>query len=122
MKKTVTLCGKDVEVAVNAASLIYYKNQFNRDGFQDMLKLAVAANKKGATSFTALTAAGVDFDFVYRFLWIFVYCANKDKVLPFEEFIEQFEVPPIDFINEALPIVLDLLVGEMATTVKPKKK
>ena len=123
MDKTIKICGYDINVAVNAASLIKYKKAFHRDGFQDMMKFArVAGGKKKDDIIDIMADRDIDFDFVYRFLWVMASTAEDGNKLDFEEFVEQFEVSPIAFLSEAAPIVLGLLVDNMKTTVKPKKK
>lgn len=123
MDKTINICGYDINVAVNAASLIKYKKAFHRDGFQDMIKFArVAGGKKKDDVIEIMADSDIDFDFVYRFLWVMASTAENGNKLDFEEFVEQFEVSPIAFLSEAAPLVLGLLVDNMKTTVKPKKK
>lgn len=122
MKKTVTICGNEIPVDVNAAAFIYYKNQFLRDGFKDMMSLAKATEKKGVSIMDALTADGVDLLFIYQFLWVFAYAANKKDAPSLEEFIAGFDAAPLDFLTEAVPIVMDLLTENAATTVKSRKK
>jgi hypothetical protein len=114
MKKTVNICGYDIEVAVNAASLLIYKKAFHRDGFQDMLKL-------GKFQTNIENQENIDFDFVYRFLWVFAYCANKE-IPPYEDYFMQFEVAPVDFLTEATEVVINLLAENAAGTVKARKK
>ena len=123
MDKTINICGYDINVAVNAASLIKYKKAFHRDGFQDMIKFArVAGGKKKDDVIEIMADSDIDFDFVYRFLWVMASTAENGNKLDFEEFVEQFEVSPIAFLSEAATLVLGLLVDNMKTTVKPKKK
>lgn len=123
MNKTVNICGYEIEVAVNAATLLKYKKAFHRDGFQDMMKLSLlGGGKKGVDVAAAMAGSEIDFDFVFRFLWILASEPKNGNKLDFEEFIEQFDVPPIKFVIEATPIVIDLLMENMTTTVSPKKK
>lgn len=123
MNKTINICGYEIEVAVNAATLLKYKKAFHRDGFQDMMKFArVAGGKKKEDVIEIMADSDIDFDFVYRFLWVMASTAENGNKLDFEEFVEQFEVSPITFLSEAAPIVVSLLADNIKTTVKPKKK
>lgn len=110
MKKKVEICGQEIEVAVTANCLLTYKLAFGRDGFADMMRVR-NFEKTGE----------IDIDFIYRFLWIFAKAANND-IDNFEKYFERFDVPPMDFINEAMPVVVSLLTSQNKTTVKPKKK
>lgn len=111
MKKTITVCGYDIPVAVNAASLIKYKMVFHSDAMADLMALAKAADGSG----------DVDIETMYRFLWIFAKSAD-DEIADFVTWFEQFDVEPLSFVTEALPPIMDLLGGQVKTTVKSKKK
>ena len=61
MNKTVNICGYEIEVAVNAATLLKYKKAFHRDGFQDMMKLSLlGGGKKGVDVAAAMAGSEID--------------------------------------------------------------
>lgn len=111
MKKTITICGYEIPVSVNAASMIRYKMAFHRDAMGDLMQLAKAADK----------SEDIDVDVMFRFLWIFAKAAD-DSVPEFLDWFDQFDVEPLTFVTEALPPVMELLGGNVKTTVKSKKK
>lgn len=114
MKKTIEVCGYEIPVAYNAASLIRYKMVFHRDAMRDLMLLA-----KGDGDM--LENPDFDLEVFYRFLWIFA--KQADPELPdMVDWLEGFDVPPLDFAKAALPEVQSLLVENMKTTVKSKKK
>ena len=114
MKKTITVCGYEIPVVSNAASLIRYKMQFHRDGMRDLMLLA-----KGDGDM--VNNEDFDLEVLYRFLWIFA--KQADPELPeLVDWLEGFDVPTLDFAKAALPEVQGLLVENMKTTVKSKKK
>lgn len=120
MKKTITICNLEFEVAVNAATLFLYKKTFHRDGLQDLFKLGKLTGKKG-NLMEQLAESDIELDFIYRFLYIMVGSANKD-IPNFEEFLMSIEAPPLDFAVEAIEKVIPLLTENMQTSVKSKKK
>lgn len=115
MNKVINVCGYEIPVSYNAASLIRYKMVFHRDGMRDLMLLAKGGDEG------MIENENFDLDVFYRFLWIFAKSANPD--LPeMVEWLEGFDVPPLDFAQEALPQVQELLIDNMKTTVKSKKK
>ena len=110
-----------------AASLFSYKRNFNRDGLKDFLALAQGMSEdkgEGKESesdnvVSALIENKFEFDTFFRFLWVFARAANPG-IPPFEEWLEGFDMHPIDFAVEALPQSMDLLFDSTKTSVKPK--
>jgi hypothetical protein len=64
---------------------------------------------------------GDDFelDVFYRFLWTFAKSANKG-IKPLVEWLEEFDMLPIDFLTEALPQVQDMLISTIKGSARPK--
>lgn len=125
MKKTIKVCGYNIEVASNAASMIRYKMAFHRDAMRDLMTLAKGLpDKKKAGNEQLLNAVveneTFDFDIFYRFLWIFAKAANDDTP-DFLPWLESFDVSAMDFVVEAFPQVQELLTANMHTIVKSKK-
>lgn len=124
MKKIITVCGYEIEVASNAASMIRYKMAFHRDAMRDLMALAKGMPDKKGNKEQMLDAVieneGFDFDIFYRFLWIFAKGAN-DSIPDFLPWLESFDVPAMDFVAEAFPQVQELLSANMHTMVKSKK-
>lgn len=101
-----------------AASLISYKANFGRDGLKDLIKLAKGI--EGDTDpLIILESEGFDFDIFYRFLWVFAKAGEK-TIPPFEQWLEAFEMSPIDFAVQTLPQVIELLGSTVGSTVKSK--
>lgn len=113
MQKTITIEyeGKEysIDLKATAATFLHYKAQFGRDGLKDMKNL--------------VTDNGTDYDIdteaFYGLLWSLAYSANK-KIKPLDEWLEQFDVPPVVFIDQVLPEVASLLT-ENATSQEQGK-
>lgn len=88
-----------------AASLFSYKANFGRDGLQDILVLA-SLKSEGLSKAEIL--ANLDTDVFLRFSWVFAKSADK-SIPPMEEWLDGFEMSPIDFIFDVLPQVSELL-------------
>ncbi len=77
---------------------------------RDLLSLANAKGDLGDS---------FDVEVFYRFLWVFAKAADK-SIPPLEEWLEQFDATPIEFVTEAFPQVVELLLGTVGGTVKSK--
>ena len=115
-----------------AASLFSYKRNFNRDGLKDLIALAKGMpedckekDKKedkdsiDGNAIWALIESNFEFDTFFRFLWVFAKAANPE-IPPFEEWLEEFDMHPVDFAVEVLPQSVDLLFDSTKTSVQPK--
>lgn len=103
-----------------AASLFSYKRNFNRDGLKDLIALTQGMpNDAEGDIVTALVEGHFDFDTFYRFLWVFAKAANP-QIPPLENWLEGFDMPPVQFAIEVLPQSMDLLFDSTKTTVHPK--
>ena len=113
MEKIIKIGDREFSVKSTAASLFRYKNNFNRDGLQDLMRLAKSMPKG--------KEIGDDFelDVFYRFLWTFAKAADNN-IKPMIDWLDGFEILPIDFISEALPQVQDLLISSVQSNVKSK--
>lgn len=114
MEKIIRVGDYEIPVRATAASLISYKANFGRDGLRDLLALSAAAQK------SAGGLDGFDADVLYRFLWVFAKAANRD-IPPLEEWLDDFDIPPLDFISGAMPQVVELLTITTKGSVNPKK-
>lgn len=124
MKKIITVCGNEIPVASNAASMIRYKMAFHRDAMRDLMLLAKGMNKRGSEEqMLDAIAANEDFDLdvFFRFLWIFAKSAD-DNIPELVDWLAGFDVPALDFAQDALPQIQDLLTANLVTSVKSKKK
>lgn len=115
MKKTYTLEGNEgktyeIELSATAATFLHYKNQFGGDGFQDMKNMVREVE-------------GGDFDVdttaFYGLLWSLAYSANK-KIKPLDEWLDEFDISPSDFIQQLLGPVAEMLTANAAVTEKEK--
>lgn len=122
MRKTVKICDYEIELAANAASVFRYQHEFGKDGFQEVMRLGALINGKKDNEVAEIFANGtIDFLFIYQWFWLLASTANND-ILPFDKYFDQFEVQPIKFVLEALPIVMNMVVEDTKTSVKSKKK
>lgn len=107
-----------------AASLFSYKRNFNRDALTDLFAMAKGMPKEIKSGsrdevLDALIANNFDFDVFFRFLWVFAKAGNP-KIPPIEEWLDGFDLPPIEFGMEALIQSMDLIFDSTKTMVKPK--
>lgn len=103
-----------------AASLFSYKRNFNRDGLKDLIALTQGMPDDAEGDIvSALVEGNFDFDTFFRFLWVFARAANPG-IPPIERWLEEFDMPPIDFAVQALTQSMDLLFDSTKTSVKPK--
>lgn len=113
MEKIIRVGGCEIPVRVTAASLLAYKANFGRDGLSDLSVLASTAAQSGSME-------GLD-EILLRFLWVFAKSASRD-IPPLEEWLDGFEIAPIDFVSEVFPQITELLSSAAKTSVQPKKK
>ena len=97
-----------------AASLFLYKSHFGRDGIKDLMSLAKAAPNGADVS------EDFDIDVFYRFLWTFAKAATPGTP-PMTDWLDEFDMSPLDFIAEALPQVQEMLMSTVKSSVKSKK-
>lgn len=104
-----------------AASLFSYKRNFNRDGLKDLIALTKGVPSNAGTDdiVSALSDGDFDFDTFFRFLWVFAKAGNPN-IPPLENWLEGFDMPPIEFAVEALTQSMDLLFDSTKTSVQPK--
>lgn len=109
MEKVIKIEEYEFVAKSTAASLISYKANFGRDGLKDLVYLSQASSN----------IENLDIDVFFRFLWIFAKAANPN-IKPLEQWLEGFEIPPLDFAFAVLPQITDLLGTTVQTSVKPK--
>lgn len=126
MEKKIIVGDYEFAAKSTAASLLSYKRHFGRDGLVDMLNLvnSIADTpaedaEEGAES--VQFASTFDFDTFFRFMWVFARAANP-TIPGLEEWMEGFDIGPIDFAIEALDQTMDLLFDSTKTAVKPKNR
>lgn len=104
-----------------AASLFSYKRNFNRDGLKDLIALTkgIPANAETDDIVSDLSDGDFDFDTFFRFLWVFAKAGNPN-IPPLENWLEGFDMSPIEFAVEALTQSMDLLFDSTKTSVQPK--
>lgn len=123
MEKMIEVGGVKFPAKSTAASFISYKLNFHRDAMRDLMGLARgmpagAASDAELTDFLA-SSEHFDMEVFTRFLWVFAKAADKN-IPPFEEWLDSFDITPVDFIMATLPQVSELLFSNMKTGIKPK--
>jgi len=120
MEKIIKVGDIEIPVKSTAASLLVYKANFQRDGIKDMLSLSRGLpNDASKLDAEALAASGFDVDVFFRFLWVFAKSANK-TIPPMLEWLNEFDVPSLDFILVIMPQIMDLLMSTARSSVKAK--
>ncbi len=129
MEKIIKIGSKSVPLKSTAASLIRYKSNFGRDGLKDLVTLSkgMSASKSNADDEKdseklledIMSNDSFDFDVFFRFLWVFAKSGDP-SIPPMEEWLDEFDVEPIDFASSVLPQVVDLLSNSAKTTIKAK--
>lgn len=112
MEKTIKAGNYEFPAKSTAASLFSYKSNFGRDGLRDLISLA---NSTG----DGVNMESVDMDVFFRFLWVFAK-ASTPEIQPLEEWLDTFDVAPLDFMAEVLPQITELLGNTAKTSVKSK--
>ena len=116
MEKTLTIDGRQVAFKSSGAFLLRYKAQFNRDAFQDVLKLGKAFRKdrNGKPVLSNLNA--LDMAIFYNLAWTLAKTADK-TIPPPMDWLDSFGTFPL---SEIMPEIMDLLELSMGATVQPK--
>lgn len=119
MEKTLTIDGQKVTFKSSGATPIRYRAQFNRDYFQDIIKMQKAAKEsklenKKPEEVTAEDLEGIDFEVFYRIVWVLAKTANKE-ISDLEDWLDDFEYFPIE---EIVPELFDVI----AASLQSKKK
>lgn len=122
MEKTITLGNKNVKLRSTAATPLIYKNQFKRDFFSDMLKLAsglegVNTDDKGELDISSIDESTIEnFDLTVLYNSVWALAKNEDlRIGEPIEFFSQFESMNI---AELFPQIQDLLFDSIQTTKK----
>ena len=118
MEKIIKIGDRDIPVRSTAAALIRYKANFGRDALGDLFKLSENLPKDEAQ---IEIGENLDFDIFIRFLWVFAKSADK-TIPPLEDWLDGFDILPIDFITEVLPQTVDLLASTVKSEIQAKKK
>ena len=122
MEKTITLGDKKVKLRSTAATPLIYKNQFKRDYFSDMLKLAsglqgINTDKKGELDLDSIDESTIE-NFDLTVLYNAVWALAKNENLHIGEPIEFFSKYESMNISEVFPEIQDLLFDSIQTTKK----
>lgn len=106
MEEIVMIGDKPLKLKSTAAFLLKYKAQFRSDPIKDLMKMKDLEE--------------IEMKTLYNVVWSLAKNADKDIKEPME-FFDDFENLPIldkDFLNT----VINLALGSMGASVKPKKK
>ena len=116
MIKVVKIGDKDVTLKSSAAIPHMYRRKFNRDIFLDMESLQKMLKKSSDNSLEVGVEALEMFE---SLAWCFTKHADPDVPDDLDIWLEQFEL--MDIYN-IFPTLIDMWVGERASTSKLKKK
>ena len=106
MEEIVMIGDKQLKLKSTAAFLLKYKAQFRSDPIKDIMKMKDLEK--------------IEMETLYNVVWSLAKNADKDIKEPLE-FFDDFDSLPIldkDFLNT----VINLALGSMGASVKPKKK
>lgn len=106
MEEIVMIGDKPLKLKSTAAFLLKYKAQFRSDPIKEIMKMKDLEN--------------IEMETLYNVVWSLAKNADKDIKEPLE-FFDDFDSLPIldkDFLNT----VINLALGSMGASVKPKKK
>lgn len=106
MEEIVMIGDKPLKLKSTAAFLLKYKAQFRSDPIKDIMKMKDLEK--------------IEMETLYNVVWSLAKNADKDIKEPLE-FFDDFDSLPIldkDFLNT----VINLALGSMGASVKPKKK
>ena len=120
MEKIIKIAEYEIPVKSTAASLISYKANFGRDGLQDLMRMAKSL-KGFKGDMTDDMVGGIDLDTFFRFMWVFAKAADP-QIKPIEQWLEGYDVAPLDFAFAAIPQIMDLLGKTVKSTVPMKSK
>ena len=122
MEKIIKVGEYEFKAKSTAASLFSYKANFARDGIKDLITLSKGMSMEDDEKKTVdalVNNENFEMDVFFRFLWVFAKAADQ-KIPPFLEWLGTFEIPPFDFVFQALPQVQDMLVSTVQSSVKSK--
>lgn len=111
MKKTITIGDRVLPLEWRGGTAILYKREFKEDPIQAVMKLMGSDGE--------LDIASLDFEFLYRVLWLSARVADNTINEDFLEFLNEFDEIPMAAI--ALDIAM-LLLSSIQSTVESKNK
>lgn len=118
MKKIINIDGRDVVFECNAATPVYFKEQFGRDFFRDLFKMAKATSvqKKGEMNIEAMSYDDIEHLEVaalYDYAWACAKTADA-SIAPPVQWLTQFGDFSLSTVSEVMELV--------GTTMSSKKK
>ncbi|HFU4025588.1 TPA: hypothetical protein ACGO0F_001296 [Streptococcus suis] len=123
MRKIISVCGVEYELATNAYTPIAYKKEFGKDYFQDLFNMvntkAIMDKLADKGSDGELEASDIDMEilsnfdmtFANRLFWVFAKSANP-HIRPFEQFFMEMEEFPV---MDIMPVLFEMLEANMQT-------
>ncbi len=118
MEKIIKAGNYEFPAKSTAASLFSYKANFGRDAIRDLINLSKSMGT-GEKTEDIIADEHFDLDVFFRFLWVFAKASNK-SIPPLEEWLEGFDMPPLDFAVAALKQTTDMLSSTVKSTIKSK--
>lgn len=124
MEKTITIDGQKVRLKSTAATIYRYKQQFKKDYFADLLKLAKVFDTDGNTAENAESINledlswdqidHLDMEVLFNFVWVLAKSADNTIPEPLE-WLDQFDTFPI---KEIFPEITGLLASSIQSVKK----
>lgn len=114
---------KDIRFKSNAATPLRYKAAFRKDLFSDLIYLATLENIiDDDGNFKIEDLEGLDFDIIYRYIWILAKTADG-AIPPLLEWLDQFDdFPVFEIFADLMPIMTSFIRQETKKKSKPKNK
>jgi len=120
MEKTIQIDGDPIAFKSTGLTLRLYKSQFNRDFFQDILKLVPVMKKmEGVEDITIDNAdvlSDIDFDIFRRMVWVLAKTADRSTP-DLDSWLDGFDYDPT---LEILPDLMDLMLHSLGNMSKKK--
>jgi len=110
MEKIINIDGRQVKLISNGALPLRYKMQFNRDAFQDIVKLTKVKVEGEET----LDISQLDLEVFYNFVWVLAKTGDP-SIPPLLDWLEAFDNFPI---IEIIPEIMDMITSNLQTSKK----
>ncbi|MBE0451834.1 MAG: hypothetical protein IBX70_13480 [Clostridia bacterium] len=113
MEKIIVIGGKSVLFKSTGAYLYKYKAQFNKDAFQDIMKLKDLYDEETKQLANIET---LDLELFYNLVWVLAKTADP-AINPPEEWLDEFDEFPL---FDIIPEVIDMILSTITSTAKKK--
>ncbi len=114
MEKILTIDGRQIKFKSSASFLLRYKMQFQRDGLQDLMKLADVMDEDNEIK----NLEALDLEVFYNMTWVLAKVANPEIPPPLE-WLDTFSEFPL---MEIMPEIIELMMLCIQSSTESKKK